>query len=93
MNDSIALQVSSHDNDAFDPITDALEDIIKEGSETTLKDTLSLKKLLPVSTSKFYRYSGSLTTPGCNEIVVWTVFDEPISMSEKQVIKPPILLN
>ena len=43
------------------------------------------KDLMPSDTDKFYRYSGSLTTPGCFESVVWTVFDQPIQMSEEQV--------
>lgn len=67
---------------------EVLPKIKEEGHDSDLSGSLSLKNLLPVSTSKFYRYSGSLTTPGCNEIVVWTVFDEPVSMSENQVTRP-----
>ncbi|ESO11606.1 hypothetical protein HELRODRAFT_71763 [Helobdella robusta] len=33
----------------------------------------------------YYRYYGSLTTPGCNEIVVWTLFKNPIYLSSVQV--------
>jgi len=35
--------------------------------------------------SSYYRYFGGLTTPGCQEIVLWTVFTEPIGISARQV--------
>lgn len=38
-----------------------------------------------VNTSLFVRYSGGLTTPGCNEVVQWTVFTEKIAISSAQV--------
>lgn len=44
-----------------------------------------LSDLLPANTAKFYRYPGSLTTPGCDESVTWTVFSDPIKVSSAQV--------
>uniref|UniRef100_A0A3Q3VTJ4 Alpha-carbonic anhydrase domain-containing protein n=1 Tax=Mola mola TaxID=94237 RepID=A0A3Q3VTJ4_MOLML len=38
-----------------------------------------------VDLTKFYRYMGSLTTPSCNEAVVWTVFQQPINISKNLV--------
>jgi carbonic anhydrase len=40
--------------------------------------------LLPKSRD-FYRYDGSLTTPACNEGVIWTVMQSPIEMSAEQI--------
>ncbi|CAG5109873.1 Oidioi.mRNA.OKI2018_I69.chr2.g4348.t1.cds [Oikopleura dioica] len=34
-------------------------------------------------TSQFFRYLGSLTTPKCQEAVVWTVFVDPITISKE----------
>lgn len=73
------------DSQSFQPVVQQLDEIKKDGDETILNKSVSLSDLLPQRTSSFYRYHGSLTTPGCNEIVVWTVFDNPISVSERQV--------
>merc|ERR1712012_535760 len=60
----------------------------------SLVRTLKLKHLLPDNKHAFYRYKGSLTTPsktgkngvgGCHEIVKWTVFKEPIEISQYQL--------
>lgn len=32
---------------------------------------------------QYYRYKGSLTTPTCNEVVTWTVFKQPLTISKK----------
>lgn len=83
----VFVQIASQDNPAFKPIADILSKVEEEGHEEELKSTLILRDLIPASRLKFYRYAGSLTTPGCNEIVTWTVFDSPISISEKQISK------
>jgi carbonic anhydrase len=62
-----------------------LGEVTDSGTETTLTSLVSLKDLLPRQTTSFYRYSGSLTTPNCDETVIWTVFDNPVKISEKQV--------
>ena len=80
-----STQITSQDNPSFKPIADILSKVDEEGHEEELQSKLILRDLIPASRLKFYRYAGSLTTPGCNEIVTWTVFDTPISISEKQV--------
>uniref|UniRef100_A0A674ADK9 Carbonic anhydrase n=1 Tax=Salmo trutta TaxID=8032 RepID=A0A674ADK9_SALTR len=51
------------------------------GSSVEIVQPLSISDLLgSVDLTKFYRYQGSLTTPTCDEVVVWTVFEEPIKI-------------
>lgn len=47
--------------------------------------SFALQDLLPANKDDFYRYSGSLTTPTCDEVVTWTVFKDPITISSAQV--------
>uniref|UniRef100_A0A4W5K795 Carbonic anhydrase n=1 Tax=Hucho hucho TaxID=62062 RepID=A0A4W5K795_9TELE len=50
-------------------------------------DAISLDEFLEgVDRTKYYRYLGSLTTPNCNEAVVWTVFKDPIKVRQDLVI-------
>lgn len=48
---------------------------------------VSLAQLIPPerNLTSFYRYKGSLTTPGCTESVAWTLFESPIPLSAEQV--------
>ncbi|XP_069993872.1 carbonic anhydrase 1 isoform X1 [Penaeus vannamei] len=73
------------DNPSLTPIIEGLATIPNSGDEEHLATMFPLQDLLPPDTNTFYRYSGSLTTPTCNEVVTWTVFREPISISEHQL--------
>lgn len=73
----------------FQSLVEQLGKIIKNHDETTLTNLVFFKKtfkdLLPKQNTSFYRYSGSLTAPQCNEIVIWTVIDNPIVVSEQKI--------
>ncbi|WCJ34304.1 alpha carbonic anhydrase 1 [Euphorbia peplus] len=63
-----------------------LSEMVKEGKKPAevslgMLDT----KLLGKKTNKYYRYNGSLTTPPCNEPVIWTVIPRIKTVSEEQV--------
>lgn len=86
----------------MEPIVSKLPDLIKFNSEAVISN-LKIDTLRPTKLSKYYRYSGSLTTPGCDEVVEWIVVDTPVLfLSENQLLefqtledsnRYPILMN
>lgn len=53
-----------------------------------MTEEISIDDLLgSVDRAIYYRYNGSLTTPVCNEAVVWTVFKESIKIDQNLVSK------
>jgi carbonic anhydrase len=56
----------------------------KQSGDAQAKGEIDFARLVPKG-SKFYRYSGSLTTPPCSEIVDWVVFADPITASKEQI--------
>ncbi|XP_036125341.1 carbonic anhydrase 4 [Molossus molossus] len=76
-------------NDGFQPLVEVLSSISRPMMSTTMKDSISLLDLLPEEEKlrHYFRYLGSLTTPGCEEKVVWTVFVEPIHLHKDQILE------
>lgn len=55
------------------------------GRNQTLTHDVELIDFLPKDHSRYFRYEGSLTTPGCSQSVIWTVFTDPLSLSLDQL--------
>ncbi|XP_058888987.1 carbonic anhydrase 15-like isoform X3 [Acipenser ruthenus] len=80
-------KVSDTDNTNYNTIIDGLQSVSYSGDSVDLASTFRLDSLLPSENllSRYYRYRGSLTTPGCAEAVIWTVFEDPIPISSSQL--------
>uniref|UniRef100_A0A8R1EGS1 Carbonic anhydrase n=1 Tax=Caenorhabditis japonica TaxID=281687 RepID=A0A8R1EGS1_CAEJA len=68
----------------FSQIGEDLFELKYVGNKTKL-EKFSPEILLPSDSEWFYRYEGSLTTPGCEESVIWTVLQKPITIAQEQV--------
>ena len=82
----IKYDIGKHNKD-LEPLFNAMDLVHEAGNYTYLKEKLPLKALLPRGTGSFFRYNGSLTTPPCNEVVVWTVFKDREYISQEQMNK------
>lgn len=72
-------------NTNYETLFNSAKNVEKENTNSTIENGVRLKDLLPADMNRFYRYQGSLTTPPCNEIVIWTVFKERIEISQEQI--------
>lgn len=75
----------AEENPSLKPLIDSLDSISFKDTKTPI--TIDFSDLMPESNAYFYRYMGSLTTPTCNEAVVWTVFENKNYISSAQLAK------
>ncbi|KAM9425922.1 uncharacterized protein KZ484_014890 isoform 2-T2 [Pholidichthys leucotaenia] len=81
-------------SEAWMTLASYLSNITEIGNMTEFKDNVSIQDLTGnVNLTMFYRYNGSLTTPECNEAVVWTVFHEPIRVHKDLLDKFPLTVR
>ncbi|XP_075140937.1 carbonic anhydrase 4-like [Leptodactylus fuscus] len=67
-------------------LSDLLVNVAIPGESLQLNSSFSLADLLgDVNLTTYYRYNGSLTTPTCDQAVLWTVFKYPITVPSKVV--------
>jgi carbonic anhydrase len=57
---------------------------LEKGEEFAAQTGVDLTTLLP-SDRRYFTYMGSMTTPPCQEGVLWMVMKQPISVSSEQL--------
>lgn len=82
---AVLYELSSENNGALSAVIDMAHLVRNPDTTVRGQKKLSLKSLLPSNLSSFYRYSGSLTTPTCDEVVTWSVLHTTGTVSEDQL--------
>ncbi|KAM6986981.1 carbonic anhydrase IV c [Aplochiton taeniatus] len=80
------FQTTAEDNPHVNMLIDALGRVPNHGNHTHIPD-FRLSDLIPPAEElhSYYRYVGSMTTPGCEQVVTWTVFQKTLALSEGQL--------
>ncbi|NWV08895.1 CAH14 anhydrase, partial [Ptilonorhynchus violaceus] len=80
----VLLEVGDDPHPAYDNILSHLGSIRYAG-QTVAIPSFSIRDLLPPRLDRYYRYNGSLTTPPCFQSVLWTLFPQPVRISQAQL--------
>lgn len=76
--------VTSHDN--FEVIDKAVELVYrKAGNTVTASGAITISDFFPTNIETYFQYTGSLTTPDCNEDVNWIVITNPSTIYKEDV--------
>lgn len=76
---------STHESYVFDKILEELSNITSYGKQAFIGEESTWRNLLPLDTSRFYRYQGSLIFPPCYESVDWIIFDDKLRLGQRQL--------
>lgn len=83
---SFLFQISPVDNPLLRPLTSVLAQVATGGTALLSPTGLDFKAILDAADGDdYYRYEGSLTTPPCSEVVIWTVLATTVNISESQM--------
>lgn len=82
---AVLYELSPDDDVKFQPLISVIKNVEAEPDLTNMMNAVHLDSFLPRDTAGYYRYNGSLTTPSCDESVIWTIFTNTIPISQQQV--------
>ncbi|KAA8586793.1 carbonic anhydrase IV c [Etheostoma spectabile] len=80
------FEEASDDHPHLDAVIAALGRVQNNGSSTVIPN-FRLSDIIPSAEDlhSYYRYVGSMTTPGCEQAVAWTLFHRTLSISSRQL--------
>ncbi|XP_074529205.1 carbonic anhydrase IV c [Halichoeres trimaculatus] len=80
------FEETTDDHPYLDAVIAALGRVQQNGSNTVIPN-FRLSEIIPTAKElhSYYRYVGSMTTPGCEQAVAWTVFHRTLSISSRQL--------
>jgi carbonic anhydrase len=81
----VFADVGSTTHAALDKLISSFSSVKYAGTTVPVTQSFRMSSFLPSNRRDYYRYDGSLTTPGCLEIVTWTVFKDTMKVTQAQI--------
>lgn len=82
----VLFHVADDVNAVLKNILDSAERVREAVGETSFMTLpIAPAQLLPDDRLSYFRYEGSLTTPSCDEAVIWTIFDKSVPFAMTQI--------
>nr|ANJ59780.1 alpha carbonic anhydrase 4 [Exaiptasia diaphana] len=81
----VILEIGNDENPALASFLKYAVNVTYPKELYNIAQTHSIADLMPKNREAFYRYDGSLTTPVCQEVVTWTVFNNTMPITANQL--------